>query len=155
MSCANKACYSENAFRTPMPVWMDWPWPDWLRALPRAYRQMRERSLQRQALMELDNRLLADIGLTRADAVCEAGKWPWQGVATEAVVASTPARIRAHAARSYASGNSGPQVPTVNYSALSPRVRGSAEEARLLHARPLEVRDIRSARRGDGCSHLG
>jgi len=79
MSCANKACYSETAFRTPTPVWVDWPWSDWILALRRAFRQMRERARQRRALRDLDERLLADVGLMREEAVREAGKWPWQG----------------------------------------------------------------------------
>ena len=39
---------------------------------------MHERWLQRQALRELDNRLLADIGLTREQAIEEANKPFWR-----------------------------------------------------------------------------
>lgn len=38
----------------------------------------RERAAQRRQLMELDERLLSDIGLTRANAVNEAEKPFWQ-----------------------------------------------------------------------------
>ena len=38
----------------------------------------RERATQRRQLMELDERLLSDIGLSRADAVSEAEKPFWQ-----------------------------------------------------------------------------
>ncbi len=36
-----------------------------------------QRRRQRLALAELDDRLLGDIGLTRADMGREAGKYPW------------------------------------------------------------------------------
>lgn len=34
---------------------------------------------QRRALSLLDDRLLDDIGVSRAEAREEAGRWPWQG----------------------------------------------------------------------------
>ena len=37
-----------------------------------------ERSMQRQRLMELDERLLADMGVSRADAAGEYGKPFWR-----------------------------------------------------------------------------
>jgi uncharacterized protein YjiS (DUF1127 family) len=37
-----------------------------------------ERHRQRMMLRSLDDRLLADIGLTRADVSSESAKWPWQ-----------------------------------------------------------------------------
>jgi uncharacterized protein YjiS (DUF1127 family) len=37
-----------------------------------------ERHRQRMMLRTLDDRLLADIGLTRADVSSESAKWPWQ-----------------------------------------------------------------------------
>jgi uncharacterized protein YjiS (DUF1127 family) len=47
-------------------------------ALALAY-SWRERSRQRQALLRLDDRLLRDIGLTRADVEGEASKRFWRG----------------------------------------------------------------------------
>ncbi len=40
--------------------------------------QQNERRRQRLMLRILDNHLLADIGLSRADVVTETAKWPWQ-----------------------------------------------------------------------------
>jgi uncharacterized protein YjiS (DUF1127 family) len=40
--------------------------------------QQHERRRQRLMLRTLDNHLLADIGLSRADVVTETAKWPWQ-----------------------------------------------------------------------------
>jgi uncharacterized protein YjiS (DUF1127 family) len=40
--------------------------------------QFHERARQRQALMALDDRLLRDIGVSRADAECEASKPFWR-----------------------------------------------------------------------------
>lgn len=40
--------------------------------------QQNERRRQRLMLRTLDNHLLADIGLSRADVVTESAKWPWQ-----------------------------------------------------------------------------
>lgn len=37
-----------------------------------------ERHRQRRMLGTLDDRMLADIGLSPADARSETGKWPWQ-----------------------------------------------------------------------------
>jgi uncharacterized protein YjiS (DUF1127 family) len=37
-----------------------------------------ERAAQRRRLAELDGRMLKDIGLSRADAARESGKWFWQ-----------------------------------------------------------------------------
>jgi uncharacterized protein YjiS (DUF1127 family) len=47
-------------------------------ALTLAY-SWRARSQQRQALLRLDDRLLRDIGLTRADVEGEASKRFWRG----------------------------------------------------------------------------
>jgi uncharacterized protein YjiS (DUF1127 family) len=48
------------------------------RALMLAY-GWRERSRQREALLRLDDRMLRDIGLSRADVDCEASKPFWRG----------------------------------------------------------------------------
>jgi uncharacterized protein YjiS (DUF1127 family) len=37
-----------------------------------------ERQRQRKMLRMLDDRMLADLGLTRADVASETAKWPWQ-----------------------------------------------------------------------------
>jgi uncharacterized protein YjiS (DUF1127 family) len=37
--------------------------------------QCRERSAQRRALAQLDDRLLRDVGLNRTDVAAECGKW--------------------------------------------------------------------------------
>jgi uncharacterized protein YjiS (DUF1127 family) len=77
MPCANKACSSFTKIAAPTPVWVDWPWPDWLYSMRRRCRDMLERRRQRHALLELDDHLLADIGLTREQALREAGKSLW------------------------------------------------------------------------------
>jgi len=46
--------------------------------LQRACDHMLQRRRQRQALLELDDRLLKDIGLTREQLQREVRKWPWQ-----------------------------------------------------------------------------
>jgi uncharacterized protein YjiS (DUF1127 family) len=40
--------------------------------------QQNERHRQRSMLRTLDNHLLSDIGLSRADVIAETAKWPWQ-----------------------------------------------------------------------------
>jgi uncharacterized protein YjiS (DUF1127 family) len=83
MSCAKKGCYSETAFRA-VPVWVDFPWPDWVARLRLAFGRLRGRAVQRRALARLDDRLLADIGVTREDAMREAAKLPWQSATSAA-----------------------------------------------------------------------
>jgi uncharacterized protein YjiS (DUF1127 family) len=41
-----------------------------------------ERSRQRRRLADLDDGLLKDIGLSRADVARECGRWPWDGAPT-------------------------------------------------------------------------
>ena len=43
-----------------------------------AIRRCSGRRRQRRALLDLDDRLLADIGISREAAVREAEKWPWR-----------------------------------------------------------------------------
>ena len=69
MPCGSTTCSSLIIVARPTPVWVDWPWPVWLRKIPRLHQQYRERSRQRQALLTLDDRLLKDIGVSRAEAV--------------------------------------------------------------------------------------
>lgn len=75
MPCAHKASSSLLTIPAPTPVWADWPWPEWLYSIPRRYRRMQERQRQHQALLQLDDHLLADIGVSREQALREAGKW--------------------------------------------------------------------------------
>jgi uncharacterized protein YjiS (DUF1127 family) len=51
---------------------MDWPWPDWFRHLAPAVARLWEKRQARQQLLELDERLLRDIGITREQAELEA-----------------------------------------------------------------------------------
>jgi uncharacterized protein YjiS (DUF1127 family) len=57
---------------------MDWRRPNWLRYLAASLSRMSRMRRERQQLLALDGRLLADMGLTRAQAEQEAAKWPWQ-----------------------------------------------------------------------------
>ena len=85
MSCANNTCSDLIRVQLPAPVWADWLWrPLWLDHVRSLYdvlqmlRRVRERTRQRRALGELDDRLLADIGLTREQALRECRKWSWE-----------------------------------------------------------------------------
>ena len=78
MSCTRTACSPLVKIVQPTPVWVDWPWPEWLYAISRRWRRMRTRRQQRQKLLELDDHLLADIGVSREQALREAGKRFWQ-----------------------------------------------------------------------------
>jgi uncharacterized protein YjiS (DUF1127 family) len=77
MPCANKACSSLITIPPPTPGWVDWPWPQWIYSIRRRCRHMLERRRQRHALLQLDDHLLADIGVSREQALREAGKWFW------------------------------------------------------------------------------
>jgi uncharacterized protein YjiS (DUF1127 family) len=57
---------------------IDWPWPDWFRDLAPAIARMWEKRRSRQRLVELDEHLLNDIGVTRDQAEREAKKWMWE-----------------------------------------------------------------------------
>jgi uncharacterized protein YjiS (DUF1127 family) len=61
----------------PTPIWVDWPWPEWIYSIRRRCHHMLERLRQRRALLQLDDHLLADIGVSRQQALREAGKWFW------------------------------------------------------------------------------
>jgi uncharacterized protein YjiS (DUF1127 family) len=76
MSCGSTACtrYGIPASK-PFPG-LKWLWQGpsvWLAKISRG----RERRHQRRQLLELDDRLLADIGLSREQAAEEAGKSFW------------------------------------------------------------------------------
>ncbi len=78
MSCANKACTSLVIARPPASSEMDWPWPNWFHELFPAMSRLWQKRRGRQALLELDDRLLGDIGVTREQAKQQANKWFWQ-----------------------------------------------------------------------------
>jgi uncharacterized protein YjiS (DUF1127 family) len=54
------------------------PWQDDLRAMGKTLVRYGARRAQRRALGELDDRLLADIGLSHTDAMAEARKPFWR-----------------------------------------------------------------------------
>jgi len=49
-----------------------------VRRLYRLYRSLRQRQAQRRRLLQLENHMLKDLGLSRADAQHEGGKGFWQ-----------------------------------------------------------------------------
>jgi uncharacterized protein YjiS (DUF1127 family) len=53
-----------------------------------------EQSRQRRALADLDEHLLRDIGLSRADVARERGRWPWDGPPTPTLGGSSFGAIR-------------------------------------------------------------
>ena len=78
MPCANNTYSVLIAPPAPTPVWVDWPWPDWVHAMPRRIGRMIDRHRQRRMLVELSDHLLTDIGLTREQALREAEKPFWE-----------------------------------------------------------------------------
>jgi uncharacterized protein YjiS (DUF1127 family) len=78
MSCAEKT-YSSGTMVRPLPsIKMDWPGLNWFHNLAPSLSRMWQKRRDRQRLLELDDRLLADIGLTREQAEQEARKRPWR-----------------------------------------------------------------------------
>ena len=78
MSCAEKT-YSSGTIVRPLPsIKMEWPWLNWIHDRALSLSRMWQKRRERQRLLELDDRLLADIGLTREQAEQEAGKRPWR-----------------------------------------------------------------------------
>ena len=53
-----------------------------------------ERARQRRQLADLDDGLLKDIGLSRADVERECGRWPWDGPPTPTLGGSSFGAIR-------------------------------------------------------------
>ena len=49
-----------------------------LRRLPGLLQRWSEQSAQRRRLAQLDDRMMKDVGLSRADAYRESSKWFWQ-----------------------------------------------------------------------------
>jgi uncharacterized protein YjiS (DUF1127 family) len=60
--------------RTRDPFFPGFP-PEWPERRPSVVGNWIDRQRQRSALAELDDRLLADIGITRAEAQREAARW--------------------------------------------------------------------------------
>jgi uncharacterized protein YjiS (DUF1127 family) len=73
MTCTDKV--STFLITIQVPTRRDRPWLEWLSFIPRCYRRMREQQRQHHALLQLDDHLLADIGVSREQALREAGKW--------------------------------------------------------------------------------
>jgi uncharacterized protein YjiS (DUF1127 family) len=78
MSCANRVTLPAVNVRPPSSVEMDWPWPDWFRDIAPALARIWQKRRERQALLELDERMLRDIGVSREQAQRQAAKWFWQ-----------------------------------------------------------------------------
>ncbi len=77
MSCSNKGHTPVLTIHTPAPRENDWPWPDWFRDLAPAVARMWQVRRERQRLLDLDEHLLRDIGLTCEQAEKEAANWMW------------------------------------------------------------------------------
>ena len=93
MSCAYKTDASPIVVQTPTPVCPNWPsatkalaaivdiFHDVIkmqRAAERTCGRPWQRRRERQALLELDDRLLDDVGVSREQAEHQAAKWFWQ-----------------------------------------------------------------------------
>lgn len=83
MSCGSATCspplsYSMPAAPFARPGFFAFPLHELMRAAIEAVALARARRAERFALMELDDRLLADIGITREQAKHEAGKPFWR-----------------------------------------------------------------------------
>lgn len=74
MSCADKSYSLLNTVAGPVPLRL---WPKWLAAVWREVHRALELRRQRRALLELDDRQLKDIGVTRQQALSEANKLFW------------------------------------------------------------------------------
>jgi uncharacterized protein YjiS (DUF1127 family) len=93
MSCAYKTDSSPTVVQVPSPVWPNWPSVtralaalvdivydviEMQRAAERTCGRLWQRRRERQALLELDDRLLNDVGVSREQAERQARKWFWQ-----------------------------------------------------------------------------
>jgi uncharacterized protein YjiS (DUF1127 family) len=85
MSCASTTCSQSQiqalavpAFPLARPWFLDIPWNDRLRAVWMSLLRLEGRRRQRLALAELDDRLLADIGVSRVAAHDEVNKPFWR-----------------------------------------------------------------------------
>jgi uncharacterized protein YjiS (DUF1127 family) len=82
MSCGSVTCtpaipITIPAIRFVPAEWPVFPWRALARSAWTRVLRFAERREQRLALLELDDRLLADIGISRADAFAEARKLFW------------------------------------------------------------------------------
>lgn len=80
MSCT-KATIRMSLPIAPAPSASDWPvlrWLDWLLSCPALCRRLYRRQRERRQLLELDDHLLDDIGLTREKAQAIANKPFWK-----------------------------------------------------------------------------
>jgi len=77
MSCSTKGHTPDLALRTPVSRESHWPWPDWFRDLAPGIARLWRMNRERQRLLDLDEHLLRDIGLTREQAEKEAARWLW------------------------------------------------------------------------------
>lgn len=77
MSCSTKGHSPALAFHAPAPRENDWPWPDWFRDLAPTIARMWRTRRERQRLLDLDEHMLKDIGITREQAEKEAARWMW------------------------------------------------------------------------------
>ena len=77
MSCADKPYSTLNHLPTAIPLGI---WPNWPSAVWRLLCQVVELRRQRRALLDLDDRQLADVGVTREQALQEASKLFWTRV---------------------------------------------------------------------------
>jgi uncharacterized protein YjiS (DUF1127 family) len=77
MSCADKTSSTLNAVAAPVPLWI---WPSLPAALWQRFCHALELRRQRRALRDLDDRQLADIGVTREQALREANQLFWTRV---------------------------------------------------------------------------
>ena len=83
MSCGSASCSQSRTLSVPAlalarPSFLDIPWRDRLRAGRMTLLRLEDRRRQRLALAELNERLLADIGVSRTQARNEADKPFWR-----------------------------------------------------------------------------
>jgi uncharacterized protein YjiS (DUF1127 family) len=78
MSCANQLRSPVIVNRTAISIGLDWSWLNWLREIFQTFGRMSRRRRERQALLELEDRHLADVGLSREQGLRQANKWFWQ-----------------------------------------------------------------------------
>lgn len=83
MSCASATCSPTTSFTLPAPAFarpesFAIPWRLLLRATTGTLARFGAPRTQRRVLSELDDRLLADIGISRNNAMAEARKTFWR-----------------------------------------------------------------------------
>jgi uncharacterized protein YjiS (DUF1127 family) len=77
MPCVQRICPRQTGAQSPPSDLAQRLWPDWLGSITRLWRRMQVRSRQRRGLLELDDHMLADIGMSRREAELEGRKWFW------------------------------------------------------------------------------